>query len=505
MDQTTARARAASTVGFEDGFGKRHQVVGLTPEPLEVLVLKEELAKAPGFKDALRAQVGRLVGFHHRSFAQARGIGRPPKNEAGVAIIFERVPGVRLSDLLVSAEKRRIPIDMAAACWLTRELIAAVAAFHEALPGVCHGAIAPERVVITPDGRVVLMEHVFGGALPTLEWSRAQYWRESPCRAPLRKHRPRIRFSDRRRAGRDRCPRPDACASAGDGYPEHVGRSAGGRSALSAEEALKLLPDGIRVWMSRALQFTVNDLFASADDARADLDRVLEATEYTATTAPEAFMEAYHSFDLEESAAQSRQPPREAAPVPQTPTAAIPPPARAAESKQVAVEPPTPAQVTEDTVHAGTDQPARQVDGGASAIPTGVDAAPLPDRRRCGAGTRCLRTAFAIHSRRSGQASQKQGTLAIRTDPTGLDVNIDGQSRGLSPLRLGLAPGNHILEVKSETDSKRVTVAVAAGAEVTQFVELPKTATESTGQLQIRTEPSARGSLLTAADAACRR
>src|SRR5262245_59173249 len=178
MDQTTAHARAAPTVRFEDGLGRRHQVVGVTPEPLEVLVLKEELATAPGFEDAVRAQVARIVGFRHASFAQVRGVARPPNNEAGLAVISQQISGVRLSDLLAVAEKRLLPLNMTAACWLTRELIAAIAVLHQALPDLCHGAIAPERIVITPDGRLVVVEHVLGSALPKLHQSRVQYWRE---------------------------------------------------------------------------------------------------------------------------------------------------------------------------------------------------------------------------------------------------------------------------------------------------------------------------------------
>ena len=178
MDQTTASARAAATVRFEDGLGRRHQVVGVTPEPLEVLVLKEELATAPGFEDALRTQVARLMTFRHASFAQIRGVGRPPNNESGIAIISQQIAGVRLSDLLAVAEKRLLPLDMTAACWLARELISAIAVLHEAFPGACHGAIAPERIVITPDARLVVVEHLLGAALPKLRRSRVQYWRE---------------------------------------------------------------------------------------------------------------------------------------------------------------------------------------------------------------------------------------------------------------------------------------------------------------------------------------
>src|SRR5262245_3595386 len=239
MDQTTAHARAAATVRFEDGLGKRHQVVGVTPEPLEVLVLREELATAAGFEDAVRAQVARVVGFRNPAFAQVRGVARPPNNESGLAVISQQITGVRLSDLLAVAGKRLLPLDMASACWLTRELIAACATLHEALPALCHGAVAPERIIITPDGRLVVVEHMLGGALPKLRWSRVQYWRELRVALPAGDGYSSLG------------PRSDVTQVAavalalmlghplGEDYPVRVGGNTEGASALSAAAALE--------------------------------------------------------------------------------------------------------------------------------------------------------------------------------------------------------------------------------------------------------------------------
>jgi hypothetical protein len=101
-------------------------------------------------------------------------------------------------------------------------------------------------------------------------------------------------------------------------------------------------------------------------------------------------------------------------------------------------------------------------------------------------------SAFALrsHFRSPAVAVATTGTLAVNTDPAGLAVTIDGQPRGVSPVRLPLPSGNHVLEVTSQADRRSVPVTITAGAEVTQFIEMPKAKTVASGQLQIRTEPS---------------
>jgi hypothetical protein len=101
-------------------------------------------------------------------------------------------------------------------------------------------------------------------------------------------------------------------------------------------------------------------------------------------------------------------------------------------------------------------------------------------------------SAFALrsHFRSPAVAEVTTGTLAVSTEPAGLAIAIDGQSRGVSPLRIALPSGNHVLEVTSDADRRNVPVTIAAGAEVTQFIEMPKAPTVAGGQLQIRTEPS---------------
>ena len=62
--------------------------------------------------------------------------------------------------------------------WLIRQLAPAVADFHAHGRGIAHGVLTAERIILTPDGRVVIVEHVIGAALDQLRLSPNQLWRD---------------------------------------------------------------------------------------------------------------------------------------------------------------------------------------------------------------------------------------------------------------------------------------------------------------------------------------
>jgi hypothetical protein len=81
------------------------------------------------------------------------------------------------------------------------------------------------------------------------------------------------------------------------------------------------------------------------------------------------------------------------------------------------------------------------------------------------------------------------GTLIINSSPDGAAVIIDGEAKGKTPLTVPLTPGNHQVELLANGATRSVPVVITAGAEISQYIELPKT-TSDKGQLQVRTEPS---------------
>ena len=48
----------------------------------------------------------------------------------------------------------------------------AVALLHENARDVAHGLIAPERLIVTPHARLVIVEHVLGAAIEQLQFGR---------------------------------------------------------------------------------------------------------------------------------------------------------------------------------------------------------------------------------------------------------------------------------------------------------------------------------------------
>jgi PEGA domain-containing protein len=68
-------------------------------------------------------------------------------------------------------------------------------------------------------------------------------------------------------------------------------------------------------------------------------------------------------------------------------------------------------------------------------------------------------------------------------------VVLAGKRAGQTPVRLEVAAGSHVLTLLTEPAARTIPVTIAAGATVSQYVEVPKVVAE-TGQLQIRTEPS---------------
>src|SRR5206468_4352851 len=68
--------------------------------------------------------------------------------------------------------------DINAAQRLIRQIVSAVAALHESARDLAHGAIAPERIIVTANARVAMGEYVLGAALEQLRYSPERCWKE---------------------------------------------------------------------------------------------------------------------------------------------------------------------------------------------------------------------------------------------------------------------------------------------------------------------------------------
>lgn len=462
-----AIARGPAPVVFEDGLGSRHHTLDAGTQPVEVLTLRREITAVASFEFALRERVSRFAGFRHPCYAHVRGVERVDRGSM-LAIVSDQAAGIRLSNLLAVAGRKLIPLEIEAGLCLIRQLVEAVALLHETMPDVAHGAIAAERVIITPTARLVLAEHVLGAALAQLQYSRERYWQELRVALPARAGLPRVdRRADVTQVGVIALSLVLGRPLEDDDYPNQITEIAGRIGAVSSGGGLEPLPAQFRSWLSRALQIDPRNAFASAIEARAQLDVVLDETEYNASPA------ALESFLAQCSASVSRVTPPVSAPsqkvhlspAPRIATSAEPADAPAEELPQVAV-------------------PSRTASSRRRFVAMGVAVIALAS-----AGTLAARRYLT-----PAVVADAAGTLVVNTNPIGVAVIVDGQARGTTPLRVRLSPGDHVFELVTGNDRRSIPVTITAGGQVSQFIEMPKTPS-NLGKPQVRTAASAMASL----------
>jgi hypothetical protein len=81
------------------------------------------------------------------------------------------------------------------------------------------------------------------------------------------------------------------------------------------------------------------------------------------------------------------------------------------------------------------------------------------------------------------------GTLIMTSNPAGAKLFVDGVEKGITPLTVQLKPGAHALELRGDGPPRLMPITMTAGAQISQYIEIPKVAANA-GQLQVRTEPA---------------
>ena len=515
MDPAIARTPSSAPVAFEDGLGQRRLSVSVTNEPLELLALREELTAVSSFEFALRDRVSRLSSFQSEHYARVRGVERIGKTGTTLAVVSEHVQGVRLSEILAFAESRLLPVETNAALCLIRQLVHALSVLHQKAPDLCHGAIAPERLIVTPQARLVIVEHVLGAALDQLHYTHEQYWKGLRIALPRTGSGPQFdRRADVTQAGVTALALIIGRPIAEDDYPARIGEMASGTWALSATGGIEPLPAALREWLMRAIQLDPRNPFPSALEAWAELDRVLHYSDPIAEIAAlKTFLTRYQARVAAETNRNAVPTPLPQVVRPVTPAASAPqaPSAPPAPSAPQAVAHPRPVAVANPTHPQASTRPESPV---APAVkpPTKDDQAPVDDSQAEEAESAMQKKTTIIRGRwiaaavvlvaltsggtlavgrimKPSVAPESLGTLSVQTNPAGATIVIDGQQRGMSPLSLQLKPGRHVVELVTDGDVRSIPVTITPGGQVSQFIEIPR-ATSALGELQIRTEPA---------------
>ena len=288
---------------FCDGLGERVVAAdGATGELLQILRIRPALTAVPSFEFALRERAARLANFRHAYYARVRRIDRVQVPGPGLSIVSDHVEGTRLSDMLRVAHERNLQLDINAALCLIRQLVPAVALLHENAREVAHGLIAPERLVVTPHARLVIVEHVLSAAVEQLQFSRDRLWQEFRIAMPPSAGMSRFDHrADVTGIGLVALAlvlgRPLHQAE----FPNHLPtllNEARERTALGEEQPLS---PSLRDWLARALQLDPRRAFASAPEALSALEEIVadDSMYVAAPVSLETFLSRYIAALLE--------------------------------------------------------------------------------------------------------------------------------------------------------------------------------------------------------------
>lgn len=238
----TAGLEPGYSGGLSDGLGDRltfETNSGTTTS--ELLRIRPELGDAPGFEDALRASVEAL-GCLDPSLATVQTAERI-EQLGGLVLVSAHQCGRRLSEVMPHAS------SVALAVALITEVGPALAVLHRL--GHAHGTLTPDRVVVSRDGRLMVLEHVFGAALGGLALPADRLRLVAGIAVPDIRH-DRVKIDARLdviQLGFIALALSTGQSLKPSDYPRHVGVILDHFSRVSPEAAA-----GFRPWLERALQ-----------------------------------------------------------------------------------------------------------------------------------------------------------------------------------------------------------------------------------------------------------
>jgi PEGA domain len=530
---------------FTDGLGDRVVAVdAATGDLLQILRVRPQLLAVPSFEFALRERAARLANFRHAYYARVRRIDRHP---SGLAIVSDHVEGVRLSDMLRVAYERNLQIDLNAALCLLRQVVPSIALLHENARDVAHGLLAPERLIVTPRARVIVVEHVLGSAVEQLQFNRERLWQELRVSVPVSVGAPRFDHrADVMAIGLTALALVLGRPLADHEYPQRIGALLNEAKARTAGSSDQPLPDALHNWIARALQLDVRQGFQSATEAQVALeDALADDSEFVpAPVALEAFLSRYSAVMLEPAPAPYLSapmpiaivPPSVATPSAATPSAATPAPVVPAPVSVVMPPPapvvvPAPPSAATAAFHQPVTSPEppkpsprditdllRDFDLPPVAAPAAPahahghearrePAAPAAEVKKGprfsmpGGGAPMGRIALivgalAVLGGGGYYAAKvlrkppppKLGTLSMQTNPPGVAVFVDGVAQGNTPARISLEAGPHTVELRGSGVPRVFNVPITAGAETSNYIEFKET--PSSGSLLVQSDPA---------------
>jgi PEGA domain len=490
MNQVPPSASDQPGPSADEGFGRlSHGPDPETGDPAEFLELAPVLVEHAGFVTALADRVARFATVRHTSYVHLRRLDRPDPDR--LVLVSDLTPGWRLSDLLRAGGE---PLESTVVIGMMRQLLPAVALFSRHNRESAIGVLAPERLIITPQARVVIAEQVFGPPLEKLNFGRDRLWREFRVAMPPSAGLPRAN------------PRADAHALGlvalsmllgrpldADEFPGEVAALVESATERRDGQSVPLSPS-LAQWLAKALQIDVRTSFQSPHEAQVAFEAVL-ASERSYVTTPAAL----ERWVKQLAAALAPPLPPVPEPVERVEPVELFEPAEPAEPVPVAEPLPLgePVPVAEPLPPA---EPVAMAEPLPPAEPVAVaepllPAEPVPQASRrlvpVLVGLVVLLLAIVGYQYTRGPAAplQGEGELVVTSRPASARVVVDGEERGVTPITVPLPAGAHVLEVQIGTSEPRVIpLTIRAGVQTSQYIELQ--GVPVAGGLDVRSEPS---------------
>lgn len=448
---------------FEDGIGRRWRSFEATDGEIETLVLCPALAEVASTETALVECAARLAAFSHPAVAPVRRIERGAGTGSRLAIVSAAVPGVRLSEVLRNAQERHVPPDLDAACSILAQVVTALADLHRHSRDLSHGAIGPERIVIGPDGRAVIVEPVLAPMLEQLQLARTRLWTE--FRVPVPPVAGMARFdqvTDVMQLGVLALALVLGRPVLRDEYPNRLPELMLEASAPGAPADRQAVLRSLRTWIHRTLQLEPRSAFRTAAEAASGLEAVLaEGPRHNVSPASVARYLAACGNETESDW--------------EVPVALAPPP-RPRLAAPSAVPAPTPRSTgpgpgPRSSLVAGTAARSARLatglerSGGRKVAHVGILSLALV--ALFGVAYLSARGYFALSHEAVGR-----GTVVIESRPAGVEVFVDGLASGRTPATLDLRAGEHTVVLRAGRGITLVPVVAVAGARRVERVDI---------------------------------
>lgn len=538
MNRVPSAAAAPTDPTIADGFGSRTRGVDSeTGDEVELLELSVTLVEHAGFVTALAERVARFATVRHASYAHHRRVDRPSADR--LVLVSDSTSGWRLSDLLDAAPRADAPLEITVVIGLLRQLLPAAALYGRHNRDSAIASLAPERLIVTKQARLVIAEHAFGPALEKLNLGRDRLWRDLRVTMPPSAGLPRANArADANALGVVALSLLMGRVLQEDEYPAQLQALVEGTSERHDGQPVPLSP-AFSTWLGRALQFDVKNAFQSPHEAQVAFEAVL-ASDRGYVTKPTALEEWVSKVGGLLDAERKPPEPEPVAVIPEPEPEPPPPPPRQAPAEewaprrapepewapepvrasepvpappvQARVEPPPPPEPEPEPTSAETeaatmaqsyDQPEAQAVEVPSAVPvvspTPAALPPPPAASAAGVRSPLVLALLAVAvfqtlvvlwlwNREPVAARAGQGELVVQSRPASARVSVDGEERGVTPITMALPAGAHVLEVQiGKSEPRVIPLTIQTGVQTAQYIELQNVPT--TGGLDIRSDP----------------